>query len=111
MATLLLSVPAALSGLSFLIYDRVVAIPVTFLAHWTLVLLFTALYRASPFHPLAKYPGPFLHKLSKFKVLAVSSKGIQHHHYQKLHRKYGDIVRVGETVLLLCNLIGSNQAF
>lgn len=69
-------VPAVLSGLSFLIYETAIAIPVTFLVHWSLVLLFTALYRLSPFHPLANYPGPFLNKLSKLKMVAVSAKGI-----------------------------------
>jgi hypothetical protein len=70
-------------------------------------------YRISPFHPLAKYPGPFVAKLSKLWMVCpsafilvieadrhaqvfISSTGKQHEYFASLHEKYGDIVRTGE---------------
>jgi len=73
------------------------------------------LYRLSPFHPLAKYPGPVLAKMSKLwfvsvliicgvqrpQIDAVFSKahlgwqGKQYIYYRGLHKKYGSVVRVG----------------
>ena len=62
------------------------------------VSLFTsiALYRVSPWHPLAKYPGPLICKLTQFHLATLSLRGKQHIYFAKLHEKYGDIVRVGE---------------
>jgi hypothetical protein len=71
-------------------------------------------YRISPFHPLAKYPGPFTAKLSKLWMVRLSVlvgvieadkhsqvfvtlTGKQHEHFASLHEKYGDIVRTGES--------------
>ncbi|KAG6819363.1 hypothetical protein H0H93_012546 [Arthromyces matolae] len=53
----------------------------------------TVAYRLSPFHPLAKYPGPILCKVSKLYHVTVAFNGKQHGHYRDLHRRYGDIVR------------------
>lgn len=53
------------------------------------------LYRISPFHPLASYPGPLLHKISRLSFMAISAQGHQHVYIQKLHEHYGDIVRLG----------------
>ncbi|KAL7957942.1 cytochrome P450 [Trichoderma compactum] len=52
-------------------------------------------YRAF-FHPLQKVPGPFWARVSRFYAMGKmiqSRKGYQD--IQKLHQKYGDIVRVG----------------
>ena len=57
-----------------------------------------SLYRLSPFHPLAKYPGPILCKLTKFWTAWISLGGRAHIYYKKLHDKYGPIVRIGESV-------------
>ncbi|KAG6908777.1 hypothetical protein DXG01_003306 [Tephrocybe rancida] len=62
----------------------------------------TIAYRLSPFHPLAKYPGPFLCKVSKIYFAVVSFNGKQHEHYNDLHRLYGDIVRTGPNELSFC---------
>jgi formate hydrogenlyase subunit 4 len=35
-------------------------------------------YRLSPFHPLARYPGPLFARLSRFWALKVKSTGKQH---------------------------------
>lgn len=68
----------------------------TFSVYYSLIALLAALYRLSPLHPLAKYPGPILNKLSKLRMTWESSKGKQHLYYSELHKIYGDIVRVGE---------------
>lgn len=52
-------------------------------------------YRLSPWHPLANYPGPLICKITKFHLAFLSLKGKQHIYYVKLHQKYGDVVRVG----------------
>ncbi|CAK5268837.1 unnamed protein product [Mycena citricolor] len=56
-------------------------------------------YRLSPFHPLAGYPGPLLCKISKIWFAAVAMKGKQHIYYYELHQKYGDVVRIGPNEL------------
>lgn len=52
-------------------------------------------YRLGPYHPLAKYPGPVLGKLSKLWMSYICTTGRQHIYYRELHDKYGDIVRIG----------------
>ncbi|KZP29270.1 cytochrome P450 [Athelia psychrophila] len=56
-------------------------------------------YRLGPVHPLAKYPGPVMGKLSKLWMTYVSTTGRQHIYYRSLHDKYGDIVRIGPNEL------------
>lgn len=111
--TLLVLVPTALSGLSSSFSNPLLAVPAIFLAHWSLLLLFTGLYRVSPFHPLAKFPGPFFHKISKFKDISEKSKGTMHQYYQKLHQKYGDFVRIGKLTwcdfIILISFTGPNE--
>ena len=62
-----------------------------------------SLYRLSPLHPLAKYPGPTRCKLTKFWMAWISYGGRSHIYYKKLHDKYGSIVRIGEA--LFCTFI------
>ncbi|KAI5119310.1 hypothetical protein M0805_004554 [Coniferiporia weirii] len=54
-----------------------------------------AIYRVSPWHPLAKYPGPILAKLTKFWIIAVILKGDQLRVIADLHKKHGPYVRTG----------------
>ena len=53
------------------------------------------LYRISPFHPLAKYPGPIWLRISKLPVLWIVYKGEYHLLLQRAHEQYGHVVRVG----------------
>lgn len=68
------------------------------LSHWFLVLFYTVAYRISPFHPLARFPGPFLCKISKFWIARVTSQGNAHRYVHGLHTKYGDVVRTGDVL-------------
>ncbi|KAI9068086.1 high nitrogen upregulated cytochrome P450 monooxygenase 2 [Trametes sanguinea] len=58
-----------------------------------------AFYRLSPFHPLAQYPGPLMCKLTKFWMAYLSLEGYQHLYVQRLHDRYGDVVRIGPNEL------------
>ncbi|KAI9447484.1 high nitrogen upregulated cytochrome P450 monooxygenase 2 [Lactarius indigo] len=75
------------------------AVPLAFLAYGGAVTSFTLIYRLSPFHPLAKYPGPAIAKASKLWASYISATGNQHRCYKNLHDRYGDVVRVGPNEL------------
>ncbi|THH05069.1 hypothetical protein EW146_g10002 [Bondarzewia mesenterica] len=59
----------------------------------------TLLYRLSPFHPLAAYPGPLVWRLSSMTLAAISYRGHRHLVLEDLHRKYGKFVRIGPNAL------------
>ncbi|KAI0086944.1 cytochrome P450 [Irpex rosettiformis] len=52
-------------------------------------------YRLSPFHPLARYPGPLMCRVSKWWMVWETRGGQQHHWYKRMHEQYGDAVRTG----------------
>ncbi|PPQ63371.1 hypothetical protein CVT24_005636, partial [Panaeolus cyanescens] len=68
---------------------------------WMTIIACVTVYRTSPWHPLAKYPGPFVCKLTKFHLAFLSLTGGQHRYYRQLHEKYGDVVRTGPNELSL----------
>ncbi|KAF7555734.1 hypothetical protein G7046_g6479 [Stylonectria norvegica] len=47
------------------------------------------------FHPLAKYPGPFIAKITDAFQLYHAYKGDRHLEFWRMHQKYGKIVRFG----------------
>ncbi|KAH9940216.1 high nitrogen upregulated cytochrome P450 monooxygenase 2 [Epithele typhae] len=57
------------------------------------------IYRLSPFHPLARYPGPIPARVSMFWMAVVSTSGDQHKYIKSLHDRYGDVVRTGPNEL------------
>ncbi|KAI9445850.1 high nitrogen upregulated cytochrome P450 monooxygenase 2 [Lactarius psammicola] len=52
------------------------------------------MYRLSPFHPLAKYPGPALAKTSKLWAAHLCAAGDMHRYFKSLHERHGDVVRI-----------------
>jgi hypothetical protein len=61
------------------------------------------IYRAF-FHRLSRFPGPFKARLSNLYATKLANK--EEHMYlevQELHRRYGDIVRIGSSVLMWCD--------
>jgi hypothetical protein len=68
----------------------------TFALYFSTVSVSIVVYRISPFHPLAKYPGPVLCKISKLTFAGIAMGGKQHVYYSELHKRYGDVVRIGE---------------
>ena len=51
------------------------------------------------FHPLAKYPGPFLGRVTKFYDLYHAYIGDKHVSLYQLHKKYGTMVRFSPNIL------------
>ncbi|KAH9938835.1 high nitrogen upregulated cytochrome P450 monooxygenase 2 [Epithele typhae] len=56
-------------------------------------------YRLSPWHPLARYPGPFLWRVSMLFPALESTTGGRAKSIRALHAKYGDVIRVGPNEL------------
>nr|VWO97897.1 Cytochrome P450 monooxygenase AKT7 (EC (AK-toxin biosynthesis protein 7) [Ganoderma boninense] len=65
----------------------------------TALVLSLLVYRVSPVHPLARYPGPLGCKLSKFWLGFACIPGFQHRYIKSLHERYGDVVRIGASSL------------
>lgn len=70
-------------------------VTVTFSAFLFALVLFTVLYRLSPLHPLAKYPGPLFNRVSMFTPAFMAIKGNKSKRYRALHEQYGDVIRTG----------------
>ncbi|KAF4855998.1 Cytochrome P450 monooxygenase apf7 [Colletotrichum siamense] len=58
------------------------------------------------FHPYAKYPGPFLAKLTSWYSVYHTYIGDLHIDIWRCHEKYGDVVRYGPNRLLINNEAG-----
>lgn len=59
-----------------------------------------AVYRLSPWHPLARFPGPAWAAMSKWwMVHCILIKGGRHLEMQRAHRRYGTWVRLGPNEL------------
>lgn len=103
-ATLLIAIPVALATLFFMRYGVLFALFLTFVIYLGTLGTSILLYRISPLHPLARYPGPTLARVSAFWIAYIASRGKRHLYVQGLHEKYGDIVRIGITspVCLRC---------
>ena len=70
--------------------------PLTFfIAYLTSLVAWTVLYRISPVHPLAQYPGPFWCKTSKLWWGLLVMRGYSHYRLRALHEQYGDVIRIG----------------
>ncbi|KAF7377786.1 hypothetical protein MSAN_00202000 [Mycena sanguinolenta] len=52
-------------------------------------------YRLSPFHPLAQYPGPAIAKVTKLWSFWKTAQGYKYLWHKELHDKYGPYVRTG----------------
>lgn len=72
-------------------------------AFWLLILLLTTIYRLSPWHPLASFPGPPLAKVTKWWMAYHAIVMDTHEVVRRAHLRYGDIVRIGELWYMLCS--------
>ena len=61
----------------------------SFAIFYSMLISSIVVYRVSPFHPLADYPGPLLAKISKFYGVYMMATGKNHILLKKLHEKYG----------------------
>lgn len=71
------------------------SITTIYLSYWASLLVFVISYRLSPFHPLARFPGPLLARVSKFWMAYVTFRGDAHNTIRDMHTQYGDVVRIG----------------
>ena len=94
-SALLLLLPMAVSSLLVPHFGALQGLALGFLIFFGTLLSSIALYRVSPLHPLARYPGPVLAKMSKLYHVWRIWPGKQHLYIQGLHDRYGDIVRIG----------------
>lgn len=94
----LLAIPGPVAYFAYISSDWTMAASVYPLFVATL-LASIAIYRLSPIHPLAGYPGPVMCKISKMWPAYVAYHGRLHHYYRGLHKIYGPIVRVGPNEL------------
>ncbi|KAF9017609.1 cytochrome P450 [Hymenopellis radicata] len=60
-------------------------------------------YRLSPFHPLWKYPGPFLCKVTSLATMHMVSTGKRYQIIKAWHEKYGKFVRTGPNTLSIAS--------
>ncbi|KAI0265869.1 high nitrogen upregulated cytochrome P450 monooxygenase 2 [Gloeopeniophorella convolvens] len=97
---LLLLVPGCLSyPFSHALSSTFRGTATAFVSYYGLIILYTIVYRLSPWHPLAKHPGPVLARVSKLWSAMISAQGKQHIYYKNLHEQYGDVVRTGPNEL------------
>ena len=94
-SALLLITPSCLSVLLIPQRGIVNGVVTTFASYFGVLVSSIVLYRISPFHPLAQYPGPLLAKITKWWHAYQVYNGKQHIYIQQLHKKYGDVVRIG----------------
>ncbi|EKM59211.1 uncharacterized protein PHACADRAFT_205387 [Phanerochaete carnosa HHB-10118-sp] len=86
-------------------------------AQTLLIILATALYRLSPLHPLAKFPGGLLDKVTDLRLAYITYSGRRGAHVVALHERYGVIVRIGPNKLSINSadavhsIYASSQAF
>jgi hypothetical protein len=80
----------------FSLGDVTLRIALSYTVFYATLLLSIVLYRISPFHPLAKFPGPRLARVSQLWHTFIVSEGKRHQYFKELHSKNGPYVRVGE---------------
>ena len=73
-----------------------VGVVLAFSIYYATLISSIIIYRLSPWHPLANYPGPVLAKVSKLWGAVHMARGKTHRTLKSLHEKYGSYVRVGK---------------
>ncbi|KAK0469497.1 cytochrome P450 [Desarmillaria tabescens] len=61
-------------------------------------------YRLSPLHPLWRFPGPFLNKITSLKAMHMVSTGHRYTLIKGLHEMYGKFVRTGPNTLSIASV-------
>ncbi|KAL7273449.1 hypothetical protein RUND412_003704 [Rhizina undulata] len=74
---------------------------------WLLGVIIYRLY----FHPLSKYPGPFLAKITSLHALYHAFRGDRHIMTHKAHKKYGPYVRISPNFLTLNTKEGLKEIY
>ncbi|OCH88034.1 cytochrome P450 [Obba rivulosa] len=101
--SLLVVLPALLSTFLWNKYGAVPSIYIAFTLFLAVLATSIVLYRLSPIHPLAHYPGPLPHKIMKLSFSWIVMQGQSHIYLQDLHECYRDIVRIGPNEVSIRN--------
>ncbi|KAH8103043.1 cytochrome P450 [Cristinia sonorae] len=107
--------PLVLSQLLIPHFTTPSAVAFGFTLYHLVLLTSVALYRVSPVHPLARYPGPIKLKLASYFSYKLSISGKRHLYIQRLHQDYdSDVVRIGPNEIsirdgsCITTILGSN---
>ncbi|KAJ7311575.1 high nitrogen upregulated cytochrome P450 monooxygenase 2 [Mycena albidolilacea] len=68
-----------------------------------------AVYRLSPLHPLAQYPGPAIGKVTKLWSVWKTAHGYKYLYHKELHDRYGPYVRTGPNELSIIDAPAVSQ--
>ena len=79
----------------------ILALAVSFVVFHISLLSSIVIYRLSPWHPLASYPGPIIARVSMLWTAYTVMSGKSHEYRKMLHDRYGPYVRTGELVFYL----------
>ncbi|KLO15623.1 high nitrogen upregulated cytochrome P450 monooxygenase 2 [Schizopora paradoxa] len=71
------------------------SILISFWVFYGALLTSIAAYRLSPMHPLYRYPGPLVARLSKFWMMHITAGSKMNEYIKSLHDRYGPYVRIG----------------
>jgi len=85
------------SGLS--LFESLSTTSIGWIYHVVFLTLSAVLYRLSPFHPLAKFPGPILGRITSLYLVYIVATGKRHLKFIELHKKYGTFVRTGPNTI------------
>ncbi|TCD70749.1 hypothetical protein EIP91_001778 [Steccherinum ochraceum] len=94
-ALLVLAAPLVLSLLLVTHLPLISSLVVSFVTYNATLLTSILFYRVGPFHPLARYPGPLLCKVSMIYMAIHTYHGKRHEYIRQLFELYGDVVRTG----------------
>ncbi|KAJ9646027.1 hypothetical protein H2204_000689 [Knufia peltigerae] len=78
--------------------DLFIRVSASFVLATVVYTIGVCIYRVT-LHPLAKYPGPFLSKITDWSIVLQARSGDRHLDTWAEHQKYGPVVRIGPNVL------------
>ncbi|EMD31227.1 hypothetical protein CERSUDRAFT_60323, partial [Gelatoporia subvermispora B] len=87
--------PVLLSTILRHYFGTPASILVSYLVFLVVLAFSVVVHRISPFHPLARFPGPLSHKISRLSLTSIALSCREHVHIHELHEHYGDVVRIG----------------
>jgi hypothetical protein len=73
----------------------------TISCHVVALIASAVLYRLSPFHPLARFPGPLINRITSLRLVQIVASGKRYQIVNDLHKRYGVAVRTGPNTISL----------
>lgn len=67
--------------------------------HVTALIASAVIYRLSPWHPLAKFPGPLINRITSLGLVRIVASGKRYEIINYLHNRYGTVVRTGPNTI------------